>query len=70
MQRIPVLSTDLRSIGYDQSSETLEVEFRNESVYQYSSVPSNIYSALMAAESKGRYFNSEIRKRFRCMKIS
>ena len=62
MQRISVTSSHLDSVGYDSSSQTLEVEFNGGSVYQYFSVPLQRYEGLMAASSKGSYFDSYIKK--------
>lgn len=61
MTRQNVSSSNLRSIGYDSSTRTLEVEFISGSVYQYSNVPASVHSALMAASSHGQYFNANIR---------
>lgn len=62
MLRQPVISTNLSSVGYDIKSRTLEVEFLNGSVYQYSNVPSVIFNGLMSAGSKGQYFDRMIKK--------
>lgn len=62
MHRQPVISSNLSSVGYDTKSRTLEVEFLNGSVYQYSNVPSSIFSGLMNAASKGQYFDRMIKK--------
>ena len=51
----------MRSVGYDSAQQILEVEFTSGAVYQYLEVPSAIFDELMHAESKGRYFNQEIR---------
>lgn len=62
MKRIPVDSSDLKSVGYDEDKKLLEVEFINKrSVYQYSNVPKHIHFELMNASSIGRYFSSRIR---------
>lgn len=50
----------MRSVGYDARSRILEIEFDSGSVYQYLGVPT-WYEGLRRAESKGRYFNTEIR---------
>ena len=39
MDRIQVRSSNIRSIGYDQKTQTLEVEFLKGGVYQYFDVP-------------------------------
>ena len=42
MEREPVVSSNVISVGYDDASETLEVEFKN-GVYQYYNVPRPIF---------------------------
>jgi uncharacterized protein len=64
MDREYVPSSNVRSIGYDPVSLTLEVEFQNSFVYQYYNVPSNVYDALMAAGSKGQFINSQIKNMY------
>lgn len=62
MTRQPVTSTNLASIGYDEASATLEVEFLNGRVYQYFGVPSSVHAGLMAAGSHGGYFNLYVKQ--------
>ena len=47
MQRTTVSSSNLASVGYDATTETLEIEFQNGAVYQYFSVPVQAYHGLM-----------------------
>jgi KTSC domain len=61
IERTAVRSTALRSVGYDEDSQTLEIEFTSGAVYQYFDVPPEVYRGLMAAESHGRYFNQAVR---------
>ena len=69
MERTPVTSTDLSAIGYDAESQILEIEFIKGSVYQYSGVPTSEYEGIMNADSKGRYFNANIKGRYTCNKL-
>nr|WP_071845447.1 KTSC domain-containing protein [Pragia fontium] len=62
MIRQPVSSSNLHSVGYDHSTQTLEIAFHNSGIYQYSRVPSQIHSGLMSASSKGQYFDAHIKK--------
>ena len=62
MVRIRVSSSTISSIGYDHNSKTLEVEFKNGSIYEYYNVPLNIYEGLMSASSIGKYFNDRIKE--------
>ena len=64
MNRIPVDSSNLKSIGYDADEQVLEVEFKNSVIWQYRNVPLNIWLELESAPSKGKYFMTQIRDRF------
>lgn len=61
MDRIVVSSSDIRSIGYDPVSCTLEIEFHGGHVYRYASVPEPVYNQLLAASSKGQFFHRAIK---------
>lgn len=69
MNRQPVSSSNLQSVGYDPSAQLLEIEFNSGSVYQYTGVPESIYAALMQAASKGSYFHDHIKDRYPTHKI-
>ena len=64
MIRQPIQSSNLRSVGYDEKLKILEIEFHEGRIYQYSNVPENIYSNLMNALSKGKFFAQQIKNRF------
>src|SRR5690348_4515312 len=55
MRCVPVESSCIDSVGYE--NEVLEVRFGNGGVYRYFEVPAQLYRQLLAAESKGRFFN-------------
>lgn len=69
MERIPVESSNIASIGYDEDSNTLEIEFHNGGVYQYFDVPFQVYDDLMSAESKGIYLAQQIKGKYRFVKV-
>jgi hypothetical protein len=52
----------MRSVGYDQTSNVLEIEFSGGEVYRYFGVPSDVHRGLMTAKSAGRYFHEYIRE--------
>jgi hypothetical protein len=60
-----VASSMIRSVGYDPRSQTLEIEFHHQRVYQYFDVPEFLYKGLLATSSKGEYFMKRISGRFR-----
>ena len=47
-----------------RTRQLLRPEFSRGAVYEYFSVPLTVYEALLAAPSKGRYFNQAIRGGF------
>ena len=69
MDRQPVQSSNLRSIGYDQNTNIIEIEFHSGDIYQYFNVPESIYLALMNAVSKGTYFHDKIKQHYKYKRI-
>lgn len=69
MKRVPVDSSLLVSIAYSAEQMLLELEFKSGRVYQYDDVPRGVYEELLAADSKGRYFNEVIRDAFPCRAV-
>lgn len=65
-----VSSQIISSVGYDQSSHVLEVEFRNGWLYRYEAVPYLVYKSLMTAESHGRYLKRFIVDRYPTTRLS
>lgn len=63
--RIPVVSSMIRSVGYDAENQTLAVEFNNGSVYDYGGVPQSEYDNMMSAQSVGKYFVANIKSVYR-----
>lgn len=69
MNRVPVESSVLASVLYLSELRLLEIEFHSGLFYQYFDVPQHSYSELLTAESKGAYFNANIRNRFSCKQL-
>ena len=61
MKREDVDSSMLASVGYDEKTKTLEVEFNHGGVYKYRKVSKKVYEELMNADSVGSYFYHNIR---------
>jgi hypothetical protein len=70
MSRLPVESSVLASALYLPERCRLEVEFRSGLFYHYFDVPPQTYGELLKADSKGRYFNANIRNRFLCKQMA
>lgn len=69
MERISVNSSNVTSIGYDEETSTLEIEFHSGAIYQYFDVPFQVYSDLMSASSKGQYIAQFIKGYYRYVKV-
>lgn len=68
MEVVPVVSSNLRGVGYDESRCILVIEFKK-GLYKYDGVPSNIHAGLMAASSKGTFHAENIKSKFQCERL-
>lgn len=64
MNMIPVESSNLAAVGYNNETATLTIQFNNGRTYEYYSVPEYEYENLMNAGSKGQYANQNIYKNY------
>ena len=64
MEMLPLTSSNLAAAGYDPATETLEVEFKNGSIYQYSQVPPDTANGLFSADSAGQYLHQRIKGQY------
>src|SRR6266496_2460459 len=67
--RHPVQSTAIAAVGYSKRRHILEIEFVNGAIYRYLDVPSSMYRDLMSAESQARFYDFNIKKKYRCVRI-
>ncbi len=58
-------SSAIREVRYEARASRLVVTFTSGKVYAYAPVRPDVYDAFLAAPSKGAFFNSEIRDRYR-----
>jgi hypothetical protein len=70
LERQPVKSRILRSVGYDDSTKILEIEFQTGLVYQYSGVPPKVYADFMHSDEIGKFFSEKVRTQFRTKQVS
>ncbi|HUH79151.1 MAG TPA: KTSC domain-containing protein [Methanoregula sp.] len=70
MERQPVKSRILRSVGYDEATKDLEIEFQNGLVYRFLAVPPKVYRDLMRSDEIGKYFSEKVRPRFRSKQVA
>jgi hypothetical protein len=66
---MPVDSSVIAAVGYDDVQRALYVRFNSRALYVFHDVPPAMHDAFMRAESKGRYFNAEIRNAYRTTRL-
>lgn len=64
MKRTNVTSSNVKSVGYDEKNELLEIEFNSGGIYLYSGVPKQVYHDLMNASSHGKFVHQQIRGKY------
>jgi hypothetical protein len=57
-------SSNIDSIGYDEETKTLRVQFLNGGIYDYAGVSQAQFDALLSSDSKGQYLNMAIKSQF------
>ena len=60
MDRKRVNSSKIRAVGYDERSQTLEVELSNGQVWQYPKVYPEVYRRFMAAPNPTSFYDDKI----------
>lgn len=63
MEREPVESKAITSVGFDPLTEILEIEFPSGAVWQYLGVPEAEFEGLMSG-SVGTYFHANIKGKY------
>lgn len=64
-----IKSSNLKKTVYDTETKKLTVEFNNNTKYEYEEVPHQIYTKFRMSESQGKYFISEISKKYKYKKV-
>ena len=62
-------SSNITRTDYDTATKKMIAEFKNGVRYEYDEVPHAIYTKFRMSESQGKFFNSEIAKKFKYKKV-
>jgi hypothetical protein len=62
-------SSNLIKTEYDTLTKKVIVEFKNGTRYEYSDVPHKTYTQFRMSESQGKFFNSNIGRTFKYVKL-
>ena len=69
MIEVNISSSNLKSAKFNTEDETLLMEFNNGSIYEYEKVPWEIFTKFRMAESQGKFFTTDISKKFKYKKL-
>ena len=67
--RSPVSSSNVASVGYDDETGELEVEFSNGATYRLSGVPADVASSLRGSPSPGSYYANNIKGAYNARRV-
>ena len=59
-----VQSSHINRVGYDKEEQTLGVQFHTGPTYVYAGVHPVVHKEMLAANSPGKYFHSNVRNIF------
>jgi hypothetical protein len=66
---IPVISSNVKSIGYNPKNKITYVKFNNDSMYVYFGVPRETFENFKKAESKGKFLHLHIKNSYSYLKF-
>lgn len=69
MNRTPVASSQLKSVGHDPATNKMHIEFKNGSIYEYDDVSADEHQSLMGASSVGSHFDAHVKHGFAYKKL-
>ncbi len=69
MERKRVNSSRIRSVGYDERNQVLEVELSNGTVYQYSRVSPEVHRRFMAAPNPTSFYDDRIAEEYTARRV-
>ena len=69
MRLIPVRSSSIRAVGYDEERDVLYIKFIDGDLYEYYGVPAGTVIDLFQARSIGWFVNKRIKPRYEYRKL-
>ena len=70
IERKPVTSSNIASVGYDAEKQILEIEFHHGAIFRYFDVPKEVFEEFISADSYGSYFMYNIKNQYKYEQIS
>ena len=69
MERKRINASTIRSVGYDEGRQLLEVEFTNGAIVEYSGVSREVHRRFVNAPSPGSFFQDQIEENFSSKRV-
>lgn len=69
MIEVIIESSNLKSASYNTESKDLMVTFNSGAIYEYNNVPWEKFTKFRMAKSQGKYFNENISKSYKYIKV-
>lgn len=64
MNDVEVISSVIKSIGYDPDTEDMKVSLNSGTVYTYKKVPADVFLRFLFADSKGSFYNQHVKGKY------
>jgi hypothetical protein len=64
-----IQSSNIVKTEFDTETKLMIVEFKNGLRYQYEGVPHEVYTRFRMTESQGKFFSSDISKKYKFTKL-
>ncbi len=64
-----IKSSNIKKTEYDTETKKLVVEFNNGAKYEYDEVPHQEYTKFRKSESQGKFFTTDISKKYKFKKV-
>jgi hypothetical protein len=61
MDRVAVKSSNVKAVGYDRKKHILEIEFLNDTLYNYKPISESQFIDFILAPSKGKWIHENLR---------
>ena len=65
---IPVESSNIISVGYDETTSSMYVNYPS-GTYKYDGVDKSVYESLLTSPSKGRFMNENIKGQYNYSRV-
>lgn len=64
-----ILSSNIKKTEYDTETKKMSVTFNNGAMYEYEDVPHQIYTRFRMSESQGKFFTTDISRKYKFKKL-